>query len=374
MQKLSRMLVNVLDEVKSYVDSLAGKQQTVYDVLYDFRDAIGNPSCIEQVLAKYSKVKAATCQQAALHFSKRGGFLEQSSDVTYHYVIIDEAARSNPLDLLIPMARGQRVILVGDQNQLPHMLEPDVTTRVLDQYGPEERRNKEALLRESLFQRLYRQLQAQDGVRRVTMLEDQYRMHPVIGDFVSSCFYNGKLRSKATAEAKVHNLGLFDDKPVVWINVPVRAGEERKVGTSRERPAEIDRIIETVQRIYGQNPKFSIGIITFYLAQASKIGARLKSFPIEFQQHVECGTVDAFQGKEFDAVILSTVRSNAYLNHRRRVGFLDNTNRLCVAFSRAKRLLIVIGDLETVAGSATHPVIPAFESFCELCQKEGYYE
>ena len=373
-QELSRNLVTTLDEVKSYVDSLAGKQRTVYDVLWDFRDAIGNPSCIEQVLAKYSKVKAATCQQAGLHYSKRGGFLEQSSDVSYHYVIIDEAARSNPLDLLIPIARGQRVILVGDQNQLPHMLEPDVTTRVLNQYSPEERRNKEALLQESLFQRLYRQLQTHDGIRRVTMLEDQYRMHPVIGDFVSSCFYDGKLRSKAAAESKKHNLGLFDDKPVAWINIPMSAGEERKVDTSRERPVEIDRIIETVQRIYKQNSKFSIGIITFYLAQANEIGARLKSFPIEFQQHVEYGTVDAFQGKEFDVVILSTVRSNAYLNHSRRVGFLDNPNRLCVAFSRAKRLLVVIGDAETVAGSATQPVIPSFESFCELCQKEGYYE
>ena len=373
-QELSRTLARVLDEVKSYVDSLAGKQRTVYDVLWEFRDAIGNPSCIEQVLAKYSKVKAATCQQAALHFSKRGGFLEQSSDVTYHYVIIDEAARSNPLDLLIPMARGQRIILVGDQNQLPHMLEPEVTEKVLDLYDPGERKHKESLLRESLFQRLYRQLQDQNGVRRVTMLEDQYRMHPVIGDFVSSCFYDGKLRSKATAEAKAHNLGLFDDKPVAWIDVPARAGEEKKAGTSRKRPAEVDRVIETVQRIYEQTPKFSIGIITFYLAQANEIGARLKSFPMEFQQCVECGTVDAFQGKEFDVVILSTVRSNAYLNHRRRVGFLDNPNRLCVAFSRAKRLLIVIGDAETVAGSATQPVIPSFESFYELCQKEGYHE
>ena len=373
-QELSRTLARVLDEVKSYVDSLAGKQRTVYDVLWEFRDAIGNPSCIEQVLAKYSKVKAATCQQAALHFSKRGGFLEQSSDVTYHYVIIDEAARSNPLDLLIPMARGQRIILVGDQNQLPHMLEPEVTEKVLDLYDPGERKHKESLLRESLFQRLYRQLQKQDGVRRVTMLEDQYRMHPVIGDFVSSCFYDGKLRSKATAEAKAHDLGLFDDKPVAWIDVPARAGEEKKAGTSRKRPAEIDCVIETVQRIYERNSKFSIGIITFYLAQANEIGARLKSFPMEFQQCVECGTVDAFQGKEFDVVILSTVRSNAYLNHRRRVGFLDNPNRLCVAFSRAKRLLIVIGDAETVAGSATQPVIPSFESFYELCQKEGYHE
>lgn len=206
------------------------------------------------------------------------------------------------------------------------------------------------------------------------MLEDQYRMHPVIGDFVSSCFYDGKLRSKATEESKAHNLGIFDDKPVAWIDVPARAGEEKKVGTSRKRPAEVDRVIETVQRIYEQNPKFTIGIITFYLAQANEIDARLKSFPIEFQQHVECGTVDAFQGKEFDVVILSTVRSNSYLNHRKRVGFLDNPNRLCVAFSRAKRLLIVIGDAETVAGSATHPVISSFESFCELCQKEGYYE
>ena len=370
-EALEKELGMMLDEVKAYVDGLAGKERTLADVLWEFRDDISNPNGIERVLQQYSRVKAATCQQAAIRGMTHNGFIQQGSDVAYHYVIIDEAARSNPLDLLIPMARGAHIILVGDQRQLPHMLEKNITDRVLEHVDEADREHKKELLSESLFQRLFRQLKQADGLPRVTMLEDQYRMHPVIGEFVSDSFYDGKLRSPLPAEKRAHNLGLFDDKPVAWIDIPLSMGKESRDNFSYQRQAEAAHIKEIVRAIYAKNNHFSIGIITFYRAQVAAIISALSEFP-RAQQELAVGTVDAFQGNEFDIVILSTVRSNTHLDHRRRVGFLDNPNRLCVAFSRAKRLLICVGDHETVAGTSEHPVIRSFEKFYELCRKEGY--
>ena len=91
---------------------------------------------------------------------------------------------------------------------------------------------------------------------------------------------------------------------------------------------------------------------------------------------ISVGTVDAFQGKEFDIVILSTVRSNSEEDLKKRVGFLNNNNRLCVAFSRAKRLLITIGDSKTVAHNGTDVIIGPLNELLMRSKREdiGYYE
>ena len=92
------------------------------------------------------------------------------------------------------------------------------------------------------------------------------------------------------------------------------------------------------------------------------------------QSHIEVGTVDSFQGKEFDVVILSTVRSNSYKDKKKSVGFLDYKNRLNVAFSRGKRLMLVVGDAHTVAVNEAGPIIKELYMFYQTCKEEGYYE
>ena len=115
----------------------------------------------------------------------------------------------------------------------------------------------------------------------------------------------------------------------------------------------------------GKQYKFTIGVITFYKDQMRQIMDMVDKEYSDQADRIQVGTVDAFQGKEFDVVILSTVRSN----NKRDIGFLDDRNRMCVAFSRAKRLLIVIGDSDTVTVSE-----PLGELF-RICEKgDGYYE
>ena len=200
-------------------------------------------------------------------------------------------------------------------------------------------------------------------------------MHPTIGQFISDCFYDGKLKSEISAAAREHNTGLFKNKPIAWIDVSKDAGMEKKMdGFSYCRKSEVERIMKIVGQIGQTNDKLTIGIITFYKAQERLLKAALEDLPDSISIRTEIGTVDAFQGKEFDIVFLSTVRCNEKKDHRKRVGFLDNENRLNVAFSRAKRLLVCVGDHETVARNNEEEQIRSFARFYDMCREDGYYE
>lgn len=121
--------------------------------------------------------------------------------------------------------------------------------------------------------------------------------------------------------------------------------------------------------ILSKNEKYRIGVITFYSAQAKLLDEMVRdNFPSDVDR-IRVGTVDAFQGKEFDVVLLSVVRSNNEEELQRRVGFLDNDNRLCVAFSRAKRLLIAVGDSKTVAFDGEKEYVKALNEMYKKSQK-----
>lgn len=137
------------------------------------------------------------------------------------------------------------------------------------------------------------------------------------------------------------------------------------------RRAEVETAIKELQSILRNDPGKKVGIITFYSAQARAMLEEMQQFLDEEQKRlVEVGTVDAFQGKEYDYVILSAVRSNEIKNDpQKSVGFLVKPNRLCVAFSRAQRQLIVCGDPNTLQQ------IEPFDKLMNLCKtgKEGLY-
>lgn len=354
-----------------------------------FMQELTGTTNVKTLIQTYSKINAATCQQAA---SRTISDTMKGFDDQYDYVIVDEAARSNPLDLMIPMVMGKKIILVGDQMQLPHMLEDDVVTRVLDDHNGDPA--IKALLKESLFVRLFNSMKENDekdssAVRRVVMLNTQFRMHPMIADLVSRQFYEKEdgsdgLISGCTAESKRSYMPMYGDAALAWIDLLPENGypHERKKGKStrsRFRQCEIDELDRRLAKITGhiteaerilsegkdEPYKYRIGIITFYKDQMIEIDSMINMNYPDLKDHIQVGTVDAFQGKEFDVVILSTVRSN----NEKDIGFVDDLNRLCVAFSRAKRLLIVIGDSGTVTVSE-----PLKELFRICKEGGGYYE
>ena len=361
-------------------------------------DLENDPAGVRDTVRHYSMVLAATCQQSV---SRPMGDAKGGDDTVFRTVIVDEAARSNPLDLLIPMACAERrIVLVGDHRQLPHLLEPDVE-RAIEASAQAETRSA---LRRSLFEKLFTELRERektDGVRRTVTLDTQYRMHPRIGQFVSEQFYapHGEGFGSGHGEEKfVHDVALKDGaslagKVAAWIDVPYARGGERQ-GRSKRRPVEARRVAEEVHAVVERHPELSVGVITFYAAQRDAIveaasdsalgltepddegGYRIRDEwrrTVDGRERLRIGTVDAFQGKEFDVVFLSLTRSNEIPvknegARRRRYGFLLLENRLCVAMSRQHRLLVVAGDRAMAVGPEAEASVPALSAFLKLCE------
>jgi superfamily I DNA and/or RNA helicase len=258
-------------------------------------------------------------------------------------------------------------------------------------------------VRTAIFKQL-QEWEKNDGIKRTVTLDTQYRMHPVLGEFVSRTFYeyHGESPIKAgRAETEFfHDLPDYEQKVATWINIPDNFGGETK-GQSKSRQVEALRIAKELRRLIEHDPHLTFGIITFYRAQVTELWKALcnvglaelsedGSFQVasawrettnhegKLVERLRVGTVDAFQGKEFDVVFLSMTRSNRIVanspeTYKKKYGFLLLENRLCVAMSRQQRLLIVAGDLEMVKVEVNKPesdrqAIRELIAFYELCQ------
>lgn len=381
LQRIDDLLTSVEDELAVREDSKT-REEMLFDYIWQFKHDLSNIQNVKSLISSYSQVNAATCQQAANKFISPA--MKGFEDI-YDYVIIDEAARSNPLDLLIPMSMGRKIILVGDHKQLPHMVEKDIVEAVVQKTKDV---GANAVLEESLFMRLFNKVKEADEqtkldptktshIARTCTLNQQFRMHSQICELINVFYAEEHLETACKDSDKEHNLGLYNNKPLVWIDVPMssKAPMEAK-GISKSRPCEVSVIKKELSKILIANSTFEIGIITFYSKQAELLKNMIDDeFPSDTHR-ISVGTVDAFQGKEFDVVILSAVRSNQETEMNKRVGFLNNNNRLCVAFSRAKRLLITVGDSKTVANDGNNTIIAPLDELLKRSKREdiGYYE
>ena len=236
------------------------------------------------------------------------------------------------------------------------------------------------------------------GIPRTITLNTQYRMHPRLGDFVSKEFYEPhgeSIESGLPAENFSHQIEGFEDRTSVWVDVPLESGAaQRSVTRSWYRETEAEEVARTASKIVFDNPDISVGIITFYSAQEELILEHLddelvtrdetgslrvsdtfslhKDDAGKVHERLRVGSVDAFQGKEFDVVILSIVRSQRIRNDDSAValfGFAAVENRMCVALSRQKKLLIVVGD-KSMASSKPAGKIAGMRSLVQLCDEE----
>lgn len=378
------------------------------------------PRRVRQAVEAYSSVVGATCQQAV---SRQMALLKNGSEDTisglrFGSVVVDEAARANPLDLFIPMALARRrVVLVGDPRQLPHLLDAEIEEEIRAERGDQV---ASATYQQSLFERLWRQFERRkftDGISRVVMLDQQFRMHPRLGDFVSKHFYEkaglGRVHSGRPESDFTLTLPDFGQAVAAWVDVPASEGSEGRPSsgsTTRVRDAEAKRISSLVKRLLKQLPAdASIGVITFYSGQRDAICKALGSGQEPAMEWVDgawrvreplaqsasggerlrVGTVDAFQGKEFDVVLLSAVRSNARqveipLSNSEdaererfesqassRYGHLRTPNRLNVAMSRQRRMLIAVGDRTMFEGPIAEACVPEMHAFLSFCDEEA---
>ncbi len=415
----SKRLGELIEELEASLVNSPRLGQLYYRKKY-LDSLISESKQVQNSLKEYSAVLGATCQQAAGEAMTGIKSVEHSKNIHFDSVIVDEAARANPLDLMIPMSMARkRVVLVGDHRQLPHMLEPKVEKELQDK--DELDIIDHELLQQSLFERLYHSLskyekEGSTDHKRVVMLDTQFRMHPELGSFVSEEFYERfGLPPVKPGLCEAHfplDVPGYKGKLAAWIDVEPSKGKMSSKNGSKYRDCEAEVIADEAHKILTTRPDLSVGVITFYAAQRDHIIEKMADRKVmeysatgsnvvdEFRMTVpnadekpeerfRVGSVDAFQGKEFDVVLLSTVRSwnepdeitqdtvNAQL------GFLRIPNRINVAMSRQKRLLIVVGDKnlashsldqlmpESIRNFESEKVLVGFPKFFnELCQKE----
>lgn len=403
---LSKEDISILHQLEQAISAHSSKCLAgIPDVIEEYLDLIKyQPEYLAQSVKQYTTSVGASCQRSAgdrvVRYKSQvnSALNEVTSEFSFDTVIVDEAARANPLDLFIPMAlASKRIVLVGDHFQLPQMLEPDIEKEMIDA-GELELETSNAI-KMSLFERLYTQLkerEAKDGIQRTVMLDTQFRMHQDLGDFISRSFYESEGEPKLMAGLgdDKFDLGIpkYKGKVAEWVDLPLSSGREKRSGTSWKRECEALKVVEEVRSLFEEKPNLSIGVITFFSAQRdlildklSQVGACHKSndgweylpgykTTEEGEEKLRVGSVDAFQGKEFDVVILSTVRSNDLgcsdeNSYRKKYGFIRTPNRLNVAFSRAKSLIKVVGDKNMFAGEHAKKAIPQVWSFIhDLCE------
>ncbi len=268
---------------------------------------------------------------------------ELMSGREFDTLIIDEATQATEPSCWIPMILSDKVVMAGDHKQLP----PTVLSKDAEE------------LNETLFESLM-EIHGDDISR---ILKVQYRMHQNIMNFSNEEFYDGVLKAdESVASYTLEDMksfeysndlsnnyrGLLDpEEPVVFLDTRnIGASErQRKGSTSRENPKEADLAASISSKLIklGMNPD-QIAIITPYDDQVDLINRKIGT------EDLEVDTVDGFQGREKEAVILSLVRSNP----EKEVGFLKDVRRLNVSLTRAKRKLIIIGDGDTVSGHETY--------------------
>lgn len=322
---------------------------------------------IRKLYVRHANVIGTTCVASA---SKE--FMENYP--TFDVVIIDEVSKATPPELLLPMLKGKKIILVGDHHQLPPLLGDDTLEETLKTMldenpnfeGAQELKN---LLRESLFERLFNNLPH----THKQMLALQYRMHEKIMHSITPFYAKeenglqcGLPDSDAARDHCLEGQFVSRDDHLLWIDIPTEKPyleEQVKGGTSRFNEGEI----QTIRRILidlndaviaakeagrmPQDAQKSVGVISFYGEQVKKINRLLQQELQLSHLQFRTGTVDKFQGMEMDVILVSMVRNTPKGGD---IGFARDYRRLNVALSRARELLLLVGSADMFAKRAKH--------------------
>ncbi len=268
-------------------------------------------------------------------------------------VFIDEAAQALEPACWIPLLKSFRVIFAGDHQQLP----PTIKSREAALQGLARTLFEKAIGRQS---------------SSATMLQVQYRMHEDIMKFPSAYFYGDQLVAHESVKAVLLRP---NQPPVEYIDTAGCGYTEAQdpETLSRFNAEEAQLVIHQVEKLVEEvgieewlHEGVTMGIITPYRAQVDHLHKLAEGSEVLEPLHrlITINTVDAFQGQERDAIVISFVRSN----DTGEVGFLGDIRRTNVAMTRAKKKLILIGD------SATLGSHPFYVKLLDYVQKKGFYK
>lgn len=340
--------------------------------------------------------------------------LLRSFAVNFDVVIMDEASKATPPEMLLPLCFGKKSIVIGDHKQLPPMLnEKEFKEALLEIKDPRGKILSEEINRDfvetSQFERLIMNPKVSKSI--IARLNVQYRMHPKINNVIKQ-FYTGETdkglnpAEELLEHADDTNLsnpfsrhhGLLHDqfiKPdihTIWVNVDE---PEEPSGTSRINDREVEAVktvLTYLKNASGFNEYFThwdslkdedkrmqeqeVGIISFYGHQVKKLQDVRKYAQNDLNIPVRLKTVDKFQGMERNIVIVSTVRSNKIIRNgivesNSDIGFAKAPERLNVALSRARRLLVVVGNLHFFESYKDKSGNAIYKNAIDVIRQEG---
>ena len=312
-----------VEQVSADIRHVTLEQQIERDRIEDMKPKRKSPYHSKRdakCILNFAEVVTATCTGAG------DSVLE---GMKFPFVVVDEATQAiEPITLIPIMHHCQQLTLIGDPLQLPPTL-PN-----LGKFATDDDVNQ---LSVTLFHRLQQQNFPS------TFLEEQHRMHPEIARFSSDAFYNSKLKSGASVHDRAPlELACFQEgKPLLFITTSCN---EHRVGSSIKNQKESEIAAEVARYLLNnQVCAQEMAILTPYNGQVRCIYEKVS----RISNHIEVCTIDGFQGREKDVIIFSTVRCNADGN----LGFTDDSNRMNVLLTRAKRGLIGIGCKKTLSQS-----------------------
>lgn len=278
----------------------------------------------------------------------RENLVTYGSREPFDWVVVEEAARAWPTELALPLVRGTRWTLVGDQAQIGPFSRTDIE-RFLDSCIDDQDEEVQAMARSrdafgrafetfgSMFATATDQASGQSPTRT---LSQQYRMAPAISEVVSTAFYSGSggLQAMRTdCRPPVDHPEWLAGQSLVWIDTdPAERAEN-----FWENPYEVDVVVALVERIRPQLERQSqtLAVLSPYRRQCEALTGRLDRSLVH--------TIDGFQGREADVVIASLVRDKILKDRPEvaMVGHLAYPPRSNVLLSRARELLVVVGRL-----------------------------
>lgn len=367
--------INTEDELRELLDE---PTDNVKHFLFDYD--------LKQLLKQKRPKKFETILER-LGFDSEEQF-EQTKNIYFDTVIMDEASKATPPDLVLPLCFGRKSIIIGDHRQLPPMLyEQDFKEALLSLDDDKAAALADDIDRQfvntSQFARLILNPKVSKSIKSV--FTEQYRMHPQINDAIKQFYKNDegglscgldlkKVDSPNLAEPESRYHGFYHpgfispDVHVLWVKVdePEQRTDSKALYNEKEVEA-VKRVLQYLKHSKGfeeymqywdnnirsterRNIEKEIGVISFYGQQVKYLN-EVKSFARNNGMRLKLNTVDKFQGMERNIVIVSTVRSDKYKTAKGIVtnddpGFAKSPERLNVALSRARRLLIVVGNNE----------------------------
>lgn len=262
----------------------------------------------------------------------------------FDWLIVDEAnkVRIHEAAPLLPLAK--RWVFIGDQRQLPPIAEEELVAE-----WPADS-DLDRLVRDTSFY-VWMWDRVPAGARK--MLREQFRMRKPIGELVSNLFYGGQLIHSAP-HPQLHLPWPFD-REIVWVDTG-RQEEYRDAARSRGNRFEVALTKDIANIVKRAETRATKAVISMYAQQVRQLVRELNGLvPGDDVQ-----SVDAFEGQERDVVILSLVRSN----EAGAIGFLKSPERVNVAISRARCLLVIVGDADTVVRGGSEvfePILAAAE-------------